>query len=230
MMKNIVIVGTSHISKESISEIENKFVDFKPDIIAVELDKQRLHALLSKKPTDKISPSIILKIGVSGFLFLIIGKYLQKKLASIVGVDPGADMMHAVNLARKNKLQLVLIDQDMQITLRRFSKYFTFKEKLLMIRDLVVGSFSRNKIKIDISKVPKKQLITKLLKELKVKYPNLYSVLVDERNKYMAKKLFHLSRQNFDKKILCVVGAGHLEGLKEDLKKLYYSNISLNIS
>ena len=166
------------------------------------------------------------KIGISGFLFLIIGKFVQKKLGSIVGVDPGADMKSAVKLAHKEKLILALIDQDIEITLKRFSKKFTFKEKMKVLFDILSSPFSKKKTSFDISKVPKKDLIKVMLIEIKKRYPNIYSVLIEERNKYMAKQLFKLMRNNKDEKVLCVVGAGHEEGLTSDLKSLHYSNIS----
>ncbi|NQU98382.1 TraB family protein [Candidatus Woesearchaeota archaeon] len=225
MLKNLQIIGTSHISRDSINEINNSIESFKPDIIAVELDKRRYYSLLLEKQKNSSLPNIF-KIGLSGYLFLIIGKFLQKKLGSIVGVEPGSDMKKAVELAKQNNISLELIDRDIEITLKRFSQKFSFKEKITLFKDLFSAPFSKKKMFIDISKVPKKELINKILNELKNRYPNIYSVLIEERNKYMAKKLFKISKENVDKKILCVIGAGHEEGLKKELKELYYSNIS----
>lgn len=224
MLKNIKIVGTSHISKDSINEVKTAVRDFKPEIIAVELDKRRYYSLNIK--TEHTGLPKISRVGFTGFLFLVIGRYLQKKLGSIVGVDPGSEMKAAVNICKKQNLMLALIDRDIELTLRRFSKVFTFREKMRILKDVFVAPFSRERVYFDIRKVPKKEIIKRLLEELKKKYPNIYEVLIDERNKFMAKKLFLLTRNHPNKKILCVIGAGHEEGVVVELKKLYYSNVS----
>jgi len=87
----------------------------------------------------------------------------------------------------------------------------------------VKGFFSKkHRIKIDLRKVPEKELINTILKQVKERYPNFYRVLVEDRNKYMAKKLFKLMR-NYNK-IVAVVGAGHEEEIIEDIKLLRRSN------
>ena len=72
----------------------------------------------------------------------------------------------------------------------------------------------------DLSKVPKKELIIKMMGQLKKKYPSLYKTLVSDRNKYMVKNLIKLMRQHPDKKILAIVGAGHKEGMEKLLLKV----------
>ncbi|MBC8494684.1 TraB family protein [archaeon] len=225
MIQTIKIIGTSHIAKESLFKIEKEINLFNPEIIAVELDRKRFYSMMHKLES-KLSIKDIRRVGFSGFLFLIIGRFVQKKLGSIVGVDPGADMKKAIDICKEKNLQLALIDRDIDITLHRFSKSFSFKEKMLIIRDIIFSPFSRQKVNIDISKVPDKEFIKTILLELKKRYPSMYSVLVHERNEFMAKKLFKLYTLNPNKKILAVVGAGHEEGLFEELKKLYQSNIS----
>jgi pheromone shutdown-related protein TraB len=215
---NITIIGTSHISKDSILEIERFITDKKPDIVAAELDNARLAQLYS--PEQKLSFRGIFQIGFNGFLFAVIGKYVQKKLGEIVGIKPGSDMKTAIELAKKNNIELALIDQHIAVTLRRFSKYFTWKEKLQIVRDLFSAPFKKNPLlNFDLSKVPSKQIIKILLSEVKNKYPNIYHVLVEERNEVMASNLRKLSAANPGKKILAVVGAGHEEGMLELLRK-----------
>ncbi|MBU1201011.1 MAG: TraB family protein [Nanoarchaeota archaeon] len=226
MFKNLKIIGTSHIAKDSVKQIEQEFLDFKPDIMAVELDTKRYNSLLFEK-NNKISLNLVKKVGFTGFMFLIIGRFVQKKLGSIVGVEPGSDMKTAVELAKKNNKKITLIDRDIDITLKRFSKKFSFKEKMRLLKDLLFGFYSKKKISINLSKVPDQKLISFLITELKERYPSIYLVLIEERNKFMAKKLFFMMKQDSNAKILCVVGAGHEEGLMSELKKLYYSNISL---
>jgi len=214
--KNLIIVGTSHIAKQSMREVEEAVSNNKPDIIAIELDRRRFIALMHKKKgkKDRIRLRDIRRIGVKGYLFSLIGGYIQKKLGKIVGVVPGSDMKKAIKLAKKNNLQIALIDQDIEVTLKKFSKSFTWREKWHIVADIFKGIFFRkNVVQFDLSKVPDEQVIKKMMKEVKVRYPNLYRVLVTERNKIMAVNLFKIMREHPDKKILAVVGAGHAEDM-----------------
>jgi len=220
------IIGTSHIAKQSVEEIRKAINDKKPDIVAVELDVNRAAALLQDQKR-KISMRDILKIGVKGYLFARIGQFVQQKLGKMVGVSPGSDMKTAILVASKNKLKVAFIDQPIQITLKKFSKSLTWKEKGRFIADIFNGIFFKKKQikqfgldKFDLTKVPEKELIKKMMGQMKKRYPSIYKVLVEDRNKYMVKKLVKLMRANPDKKILAIVGAGHEEGMKKLLLKV----------
>jgi pheromone shutdown-related protein TraB len=208
---NLTILGTSHISEASIKEIEKEFNSSNPEIVAVELDRQRLYSLL-KAEKPNYSPRLIARVGVSGYLFALIGGLLQKKLGSVVGIAPGSDMLHAANLAIKNNKKLTLIDRPIDVTLRRLSQEFTFKQKTRLIWDILRSPFSK-KISFDLSKVPEKQLIRQLLSLLKKRYPGLHKALIEERNEHMASRLAGIVYANPESKILSVVGAGHEEEL-----------------
>ncbi|MBN1275193.1 TraB/GumN family protein [Candidatus Woesearchaeota archaeon] len=213
-MTHITFLGTSHIAEQSVNAITKAVEETKPDIIAVELDRQRLHALLSnQKPS--YSPRIIKHVGISGYLFAVIGSYFQQKLGRAVGMRPGADMKAAADLARQHQLPLLLLDQDIQVTLRKLSHTLTKKEKRRFLSDLLFGRWKKQpKIRIDLKKVPEAKLITTLLEQLKDRYPSFHKVLVEDRNHYMARKLAAAALQEQDKRILVIVGAGHLNGLR----------------
>jgi pheromone shutdown-related protein TraB len=216
VFKNFFIIGTSHIASHSIKEIRECFNESDPDIIAVELDYNRLHALLSKAKPN-YSPSIIREIGLQGYLFALIGGLLQKKLGSIAGIQPGSEMMAAIELAREHKRKVSLIDQELKLTLSNLSKRITLKEKFRFILDLLAAPFSK-RMSISLDKVPEKKLISHLLLLLKERYPNFYSVLVEERNVFMVARLKAISLVNPESKIMVVVGAGHAEGMLSLLK------------
>jgi pheromone shutdown-related protein TraB len=219
--KHLTIIGTSHIAASSIREIEKEFSRSSPDIIAVELDRNRLEALLhNHKPN--YSPRLILQIGVTGYLFALIGGALQKKLGNLVGINPGSEMLKAATLARDNQKKLALIDQDVRVTLRRLSQLFTFREKLRVILDMFRSPFDK-KLQIDLRGVPGKEVIRTVLKILKSRYPGLYQALIGERNHHMALKLAHIMHSHPDAKILAVVGAGHEEELAELVADKYAS-------
>ena len=223
---NIIIIGTSHIARESLKEVSKLIEVERPGIIAVELDKKRLMGLMSKSKSS-ISISRIKKVGMKGYLFGMLGSYVQKKLGKDVGVARGSDMLTAVELAQNYKIELALIDQDIDITLARFSEAITFREKWRFLVDIFRGiCFKKSEMKkmgleeIDLNKVPPKRLIKKLIDNVKDRYPNLYRVLISERNFFMAKKLYELQQLYPHRKILAVVGAGHEEELIALLKKI----------
>jgi pheromone shutdown-related protein TraB len=225
--KKLHIIGTSHIAKESLVEIELAFQQHTPAVVAVELDKRRLHSLFAEEKT-KVGLREINRVGVKGYLFAAIGGYLQRKLGSVVGVMPGSEMKLAVELARKTGAKIALIDQDIEVTLRKFSQRLTWKEKFRFLGDIFKSVFFKKKAlaelgikdpKLDLSKVPSKELVRKLVKQLEKRYPNVYDVLVRQRNHVMANNLSKLMHHYPDEVILAVVGAGHEEEMLELVKK-----------
>jgi len=225
--KNLRLIGTSHIAKESLEEIKTAFAQHKPEIVAVELDRKRLHGLLSDEKT-KVSFSDIGKVGMKGYLFAMIGGWLQRKLGATVGVMPGSEMKLAVQMAKKIDAKVALIDQDIEVTLRKFSMRLSWKEKFRFLIDMfksvlfkkrAMREMGLEKTDLDLAKVPGKELVRKLIKHLEKRYPNVYDVLVRERNVIMANNLAKLMHQYPDESIVAVVGAGHEEEMVRLLKK-----------
>ncbi|MFH1399694.1 MAG: TraB/GumN family protein [Candidatus Woesearchaeota archaeon] len=211
---SLTIIGTSHIARQSIEEIKQAF-EAKPDIVALELDSKRFYALTHNV---KGMPNIA-KIGLKGFMFSLVGQWAQQTLGKQVGVSPGAEMRTAIRLARKHKVQICLIDQDIEVTLKRFSETLSWRERFRIVGDVVKGFFKKEDYGIDLSKVPDKAIIKKLLLEVKSRYPNIYKVLVEERNVVMARNLAKLMLRYPEQKILAIVGAGHEDELSALVKK-----------
>ncbi|PIN75867.1 hypothetical protein COV18_01660 [Candidatus Woesearchaeota archaeon CG10_big_fil_rev_8_21_14_0_10_37_12] len=220
----LTIIGTSHISPESLKHVEETIREKKPTIIAVELDKKRLAALLQKKynpHTKNFSLKDIKRIGLKGWLFAQIGSWVEKKLGNKVGVSPGTEMLKAIEIAQQTGAKIALIDQDIEITLKKFSNALSWKEKWTFAKDLINGLIFKKGIKFDLAKVPSHKIINKLIKEVKTKYPNVYCVLIKERNEVMAKKLAHILLNHPDAEIVAVVGAGHEKEINLLVKKIY---------
>lgn len=226
--KNLIVLGTSHIAKQSIEEIEDIIEKENPFIIALELDRKRAYAL-THKAERKASLKDIRKIGINGFLFNVIGAFVEKKLGRYVGIKPGAEMLKAMDTARKKNIKIALIDQDIEITLKRISRYLTWKDKINFVADILKGIiFRKSELRklgineLDLTKVPSKQIVRGILKNVKKRYPSFYRVVIEERNKIMANHLKNLMDYYPNSIILAVVGAGHEEeiiGLVKDLKQ-----------
>mgnify|MGYP001580281896 FL=1 len=216
--KNLVFLGTSHIARQSLNDVAEYIEREKPGIIAIELDRARLNALLSKEPR-KVNIGIIRKIGLKGFIFSLLGAWAEKKLGKIVGVSPGSEMKQAVKLAKKYNIKIALIDQDIRITLSRFSKSITWREKWNFFADIIKAFFVRDKeLQFDLRTVPEKKIIKKLVEKLKGRYPNVYKTLIEERNIVLANNIKRLMEAEPDKKILIIIGAGHVDDVIKMIK------------
>lgn len=215
--KNLVLIGTSHISPESVKEVKKIIDEIKPTYVAVELDKGRLLGLMGKK--EKLKIKDMFKLGIKETLFIMFGSWLEKKLGKMVGTKPGDEMKVAVREAAKIKAKILLIDQEINITVKRLFKYLTFKEKIRFVGDIIKGLLGfGEKMSIDLRKVPESELIEKLILQVKERYPNIYKVLITERNEIMAKRLIKFMEKNPSEKIVAVVGAGHESGMSEIIK------------
>ncbi len=216
VFENLRLIGSSHISPESVSEIR-ELLQGDVDIVCLELDKQRLHALLHPdEQKQKIRLRDILKIGIKGWLFATVAKWGEEKLGKMVGTKPGVEMLEAVKIASQRQLKIGLIDQNINITLKRLSKAITWREKLRFVRELF--RFKRE-IPFDLRTVPTEEVIEVLVEEMRQKFPSVYRVLVEERNVVMAKRLRRLCEDHPDKQIIAIVGAGHISGLRAMLER-----------
>ena len=178
---------------------------------------------------------IIRKIGLKGFIFSLLGAWAEKKLGKIVGVSPGSEMKQAVKLAKKYNIKIALIDQDIKITLNRFSKSITWREKWNFFADIIKAFFVRDKeLQFDLRTVPEKKIIKKLVEKLKGRYPNVYKTLIEERNIVLANNIKRLMEAEPDKKILIIIGAGHVDDVikmiknNEDIINYTFSTHNIN--
>jgi len=217
--QNLIIIGTSHISSESLKEVKQAILKENPDIVALELDQKRLSALLYKR-RSRLRWKDIKRIGLKGYLFSLIGAFVEQKLGAKVGVSPGSEMLSAYKAAKKVKARVALIDQDIEITLRKFSDALTWREKWNFVVDIFKALiFRKSVVSFDLSKVPAQKIIKKLINQVKKRYPNIYRVLIFERNKIMARNLADIHFAFPDAKIVAVVGAGHEEAILKMYKR-----------
>ncbi len=217
--RNIYLLGSSHVASESIRQVKQNIEKIAPDIIALELDSGRAYALKHKVKRQK-NIDLVKILGLPGFLFYLFGEFIQRKLGKIMNISPGSEMLTAIRLAEEKKLPVFFIDREIQITLSRFSKHVKKREILKMFFDVVFGFFKKEKVKIDLSKLPSEELISFVLSETKERYPSFYKILIYERDRFMANKLYALSSSFPDKKIFAVSGAGHSKGILNYLEQI----------
>ena len=216
--QNIHIIGTSHISKESIEKVKKAVFKLKPKIIALELDRARFESLNSKKKQRTNYQKSIKLLGLKGFILNMILAFIEKSLGKYTGIKPGSEMKTAINLAKKLNIQIELIDQPIQYTMKKLTTEITRKEKLFFIKELIFNVFNKQNEEFNIKKIPSKNVINKLINDTKANYPTVYKILVQERNVYMANKLSILAKLYPESKILAIVGAGHEKDIVGELK------------
>ena len=211
----VTIVGTAHVSEKSIAEVNQIIERERPDIVAVELDKGRYHALKGEEEVREINVKDLLSGGkFNYFLLQWLLAFVQKKIGADMGVKPGAEMLAAIETAEKSGARVALIDRDIQITLGRFWSKMSFFEKLKLFGSLIGATLGFGTEEIDIETVTDEDVVTQLVAELRKVAPSAASILIDERDAYMAKNLLDLSKEG---NVVAVVGAGHREGIKKYL-------------
>lgn len=207
--RNLTFIGTSHIAQTSLKKVKEEIAHLHPAIVALELDQSRLHTLLHPTENRKITLAFVRAVGAKGAAFAYLASWAQRKLGSMIGTTPGGEMLAAYKEAQLVGSRVALIDQEITMTLQRLSRALSWKEKARFAIDVIRGFFEKNE-KIDLRSVPEDALVETLLSQVKHRYPNVYRVLVTERNKFMAAKLCALMTQSSDQ-IVAVMGAGHVK-------------------
>lgn len=216
--KNLYLIGTSHISKESIKEVEGVITRTKPNFVALELDNDRFNFLVNKDNKKKKFTLVnIRKLGLKVFLLNLVGSWFEKKLGKQVGIEPGSEMKKAIEVSEKVGAKICLIDQNIKYTLNKLISKFSKREKLRLLKDLFFGD---KEYGFSIKKIPSQTEIDKILRKIKKNYPSFYLTVITERNEFMARNLFKLMKQYTKEKIVAIVGAGHEKAIIGEIKLL----------
>ena len=231
---NIVLVGTAHVSKKSVEEVKAAVEAFSPDIIGVELDGGRYEALRDRAGWGKTPVTTIIRSGRAYFFMaqLFLASF-QRRLAERFGVEPGAEMIEAVNLAHARGARLALLDRDIGVTLKRAWRLMTLKEKLRFgyeawqllfgLRRLADQAKDEERAKkgevddeAELDKLMDEDVLTSMMEEIGKIAPSVKRVLIDERDEFLAKRILLSAKEG---RVVAVVGAGHLKGVRAALAK-----------
>jgi pheromone shutdown-related protein TraB len=217
---NIVLVGTAHVSERSVEEVREAIARHHPDIVAVELDPSRYKVLTGKREWRDLPITRIIK-GSNPYFFIAQAflAALQRRMGMEQGVEPGAEMLAAIEAAGESDLKVLLADRDISITLKRAWKRMTLREKLRLSWNLmaaITGAYDEEMEELDIEELMQEDMINMLVQELSEIVPSVADVLIHERDTFIAKKILQATR---DGKVLAVVGAGHLSGLAKKLEE-----------
>ncbi|MDP6154885.1 MAG: TraB/GumN family protein [Candidatus Thermoplasmatota archaeon] len=263
---DITLIGTAHISEKSAREVEKAISEIRPHIVAVELDTKRYLAITRQQRWEKTSLIKVIRSGRASLMLVqIILGTIQKKLGLKEKIRPGAEMIAAIKVARKNDIPVALVDRDIAVTFKRGWQCMGFFEKFRLFRYGLMAIFGGSDEELDkvaIEEMMKDDVITVMIAELKDVAPGIGKAFIDERDTFIALKLMalrdetekpmkhtgrkltvlkdrkkdrilterrkekaaNLNKKNDEKrknprKVLGVVGAGHLNGIEKNVKK-----------
>ncbi len=214
--REIILVGTAHISRESANLVREVIEAEQPDVVCVELDPQRFKALSQKRRWESLDlKSIIRQKQLSTLIInLLLGSY-QKKLGKKLGVMPGAELLEATQAAEENNIPVELCDRDIRITLRRAWNSMSFWDKIKLLSGGMAGMFMDEELdEAKLAEIRQKDVLSEMIETLGEAMPVLKRVLIDERDQYLSEKI----RRAKGQKIVAVVGAGHVQGMLKALR------------
>ncbi len=217
MKKQVFILGTSHVSEEAKNKIIFYFNSLKPQIVAVELDRERAFALENDVERKNNFFSMMKEYGFFATLFFFIGSFVQKTIGEKLDFKAGSEMLTAIKLSKENNIPIALVDKNIKDTFNSF-KNIPFKEKIKLFYFAITGKFYDKNIKsLDLKKIPSDEIVEKIIKVFKKDFPVFYDVLIESRNKYMSSNVLRLLE--YYNKIFLIVGKGHVEGIKKLLEE-----------
>ncbi|NOR26864.1 MAG: TraB family protein [Desulforhopalus sp.] len=209
--KKIILVGTAHISQESVTLVKKVIEQEHPDYVCLELDDKRYQALTQKKQWESLDLKTIIKNKqLSTLLVSLLMASYQKRLGGKLGVTPGAELLMAAQTAKNLQIPISLCDRDVRITLRRAWKSTSFFKKGYLLASLLASLFDKSEIsEAKLKELKQKDVLTELMEEMGESLPDLKRVLIDERDLYLVEKI----KSSPGKRIVAVVGAGHIAGM-----------------
>ena len=216
--RKITLVGTAHVSKESVEEVKETIKALQPDCVAVELDEKRADSIKNPSRYSQLDLVKVLK-RKEGFLLLanLMLSSFQRRMGLNAGVKPGDEMIAAMNAAEESGVRCTLVDRPIQITLKRAWGKNSFWGKCKLLATLLSSAFSKDDIEPDeIEKLKERNEMDSMMSELADYMPVIKEVLIDERDRYLASKIWSSEGNN----IVAVLGAGHLPGVQAHLEKL----------
>jgi pheromone shutdown-related protein TraB len=211
--REFILLGTAHVSRESVDEVKRTIAEEKPDHVCVEIDAQRYKTLTEGQDWSKLSIDKVLKER-KGFLLLanLVLSAFQKRLGENLGVKPGEEMKAAIDAAAKGEIPHTLADREIQVTLRRAWVYSSLWNKMKMLASLLASIFSTEKLsQEEIEELKNRSALQDMLEELSDYLPSVKEVLIDERDRYLAANIFSAGGS----RVVAVIGAGHVRGIIE---------------
>lgn len=213
LREGFFLIGVAHVLPESMQEVRETIEKEHPEVVALELDHYRYSILthgVDATPGEKASPKPSATI-LTGLMTL-----LQEKFSNQTGMPAGNEMAVAIERAMATGAKVELIDQDIRVTMNQINETMPLSEKLMLMVQIMLSLLPTRK-HVNLERLTEEQVVKDLLDGFKRLSPTSYRVLIEERNAYMASKVFPLLKSN--RRVVCVVGAGHVPGMQRLLEE-----------
>lgn len=215
--RQFIIVGTAHVSQESTDLVRRVIEQEQPDVVCVELDEQRYKTLSEQRKWENLDIKEIIRQRQLPTLLvnLLLASY-QRRIGQKLGVMPGAELLEATRAAQEYGIPVALVDRDVRITLRRAWAAMSFWEKMnLLVGGIAGAAGAEEEITAEmVQEIKQSDVLNEMMQELGEAMPSLKTVLIDERDTYIAQKTRHARGE----KVVAIVGAGHVNGIVETLR------------
>lgn len=223
--KTVILVGTAHISQESVELVKLVIEQEHPDGVCVELDAKRFEAISHPNRWESLDlKDIIRQKQLSTLMVNLVLASFQKRLGDKLGVTPGTEMLEAIKMAEKHNAPVILGDRDVRVTMRRAWRNTPFFRKSMLLSSLLLSIFDTTEVSEDeIRNLKKKDVLSEMMKDLGKEVPTLKKVLIDERDLYLAKKMVEAPGT----RTVAVVGAGHVEGICKTIENQEAEKVNL---
>lgn len=213
--KEIILVGTAHVSSRSVDEVKQVIERERPDTVCIELCEARYRNLTDNERWKSSNITKIIKDGKAMLLLvnLILSSY-QKRLAEQFNIKPGQEMMQGMTSAQEVGAELCLADRDLQTTMMRLWRNIGLWGKLKLFFQLLLSMFMDEEMsEEELERMKSSDMLSVALEDLSVSFPDIKSNLIDERDQYLAQKI----KEAPGHKVVAVLGAGHIPGVKQEL-------------
>ena len=213
------LLGTAHVSRDSLDAVRAAIDTDAFDAISVELDTQRMQALSDPDALARLDLVKVIREGKAALFAANLGlAAYQRRLAEQLGIEPGAELKAAAEEGHARGLPVHLIDREVGVTFKRISARLGFFARVRLLSGLLAGLLVSDEVGEDeIEKLKQGDILESSFGEFAKQSPALYETLIDERDQYMAARLRETSGEA--RNVLAVVGAGHLQGLARYLRE-----------
>ncbi|WP_227936405.1 TraB/GumN family protein [Alkalihalobacillus deserti] len=215
--KEIILIGTAHVSKKSAEQVKEVIEAERPDSVCIELDEQRYQSITdSNKWKDMDIFKVIKEKKATLLLMNLLISSFQKRMAKQFDIKPGQEMIQGIESAKEINADLVLADRNIQITFTRIWHGIGLSGRAKLLMQIIYSVFNKEDItEEELEKMKSQDMLHSMLDELTESFPKLKVPLIDERDQYLAQKI----KDAPGKKVLAVLGAAHVPGIKEEIKK-----------
>ncbi|MCQ6276689.1 TraB/GumN family protein [Bacillus sp. V3B] len=215
--KEFILIGTAHVSKQSAEQVKEVIETERPDSVCIELDEGRYQSItddnkwkdmdIFKVIKEKKSTLLLMNLALSSF---------QKRMANQLGINAGQEMIQGIESAKEMDANLVLADRNIQITFSRIWHNVGLWGKLQLLTQVIYSIFSRESIsEEELEKMKSQDMLNSMLSDFTEHFPKLKTPLIDERDQYLSQKI----KEAPGNKIVAVLGAAHVPGIKEEIKR-----------